>query len=189
MQRAGAGALVSAQGRAAGRRGDPHGPGQLHRRRKPCSGGTHPRRREASFQKARRPGRSRRPQHGPCPPQPRTPAPAPQLRPPRPAQGERPAVTVSTHSSRGLSGIQQPASAQAHTLPSPAPSLPALGTSRTPFAPPSGPPQAAADSRALAHPHMAGGGRLLRAKPPARNYTLPWYSPWLCWISAKTHLQ
>lgn len=117
-------------------REDPHRPGQPHRRRKRCSGGTHHRRREASFQKARHPGRSRRPRQGPYPPQLRTPAPTPHLRPPRPAQGQRRAVTVNTHSSRGLSGIQQPASAQAHTLSGPAPSLPALGTSRAPFAPP-----------------------------------------------------
>ncbi|CAO2588291.1 hypothetical protein LEMLEM_LOCUS4907, partial [Lemmus lemmus] len=24
--------------------------------------------------------------------------------------------------------------------------------------------------------------RILLDKPPAGNYTLPWYSPWLCWI-------
>lgn len=166
------GAFVSQQGGAAGREGRPAQarPAQPHRRRKRCSGGTHHRRRrEASFQKARHPGRSRRPRQGPCPPQPRTPAPTPHLRPPRPAQGECRAVTVSTHSSRGLSGIQQRASAQAHTLPGPAPSLPALGTSRAPLAPPA--PFAPSGCSALAHP--CGWRRILLDKPPAGNYTLP----------------
>lgn len=68
---------------------------------------------------------------------------------------------MRTHSSRGLSGIQQRASAQAHTLPGPAPSLPALGTSRAPFAPPAwwgSVPLRSVLSVARWHTRVAGGG-------------------------------
>lgn len=67
---------------------------------------------------------------------PEPPGPAPHLRPPRPALEERRAVTVSAHSSRSGSWIRLPAPRRRTSLPSPAPSLPALGTSEEPFAPP-----------------------------------------------------
>lgn len=130
-------AFVSEQGGAAGREGrpaqarpaTPQEEALLRRNSPPTAAG-------GKLPESPPPGRSCRPRQDPYTPQPRTPAPTPHLLPPRPAQGERRAVTVSTHSNRGLNGIQQPASAQAHTLPVPAPSLPALGTSRAPFAPP-----------------------------------------------------
>lgn len=104
--------------------------------RKRCSGGTHT---DSGRQTYRKP--THRAVHSDSARAmptavPEPPGPAPHLRPPSPALEERRAVTVSAHSSRSGSWIRLPAPRRRTSFPSPAPSLPALGTSEEPFAPP-----------------------------------------------------